>query len=106
MGPTAEAKIFQDPRIVAAILEQLSPGPLPNSFPHEKSTAPNEGRRECQRTLATLATVSRSISSQALDALWRYVDDFRYVLFVLDAYDRETNVSTIQFTQLTPTAQY
>ncbi|EIW54060.1 uncharacterized protein TRAVEDRAFT_66692 [Trametes versicolor FP-101664 SS1] len=92
MGPTAEAKIFQDPRIVAAILEQLSPGPLPNSFPHGQSTAPNEGRRECQRTLATLAMVSRSISSQALDALWRYVDDFRYVLFVLNAYDRETSM--------------
>lgn len=80
---------------MAAILERLSPGPLPKDSTHGTSAAPNEGRRECQRTLATLATVSRSISGQALDVLWRYVDDFRYTLFVLDAYDRETSVSTI-----------
>ncbi len=97
MGPQAAAgaMIFQDARIVAAILEKLSPGPLVNSTPQGPSVSPHKGRQDYQRSLATLATVSRSISGQALDVLWRYVDDFRYMLFVLDAYDRKTNVSLI-----------
>lgn len=58
-------------------------------------TAPtNATRRECQKTLGRLATVSRRLSSPALDVLWRYVDDFRHVLFPLDAYDRNIDVSS------------
>ncbi|KAI0669415.1 hypothetical protein C8Q78DRAFT_176267 [Trametes maxima] len=78
------------PKIAPLVLEHLSPGPLPES--DSGTCITTEERRGRQHSLAQLATVCRHISSPALDVLWRHIDDFRHLLFVIPPYDRKKGI--------------
>ncbi|CDO77581.1 hypothetical protein BN946_scf184936.g6 [Trametes cinnabarina] len=80
------------PHILPDILEHLSPSPGPIIDGHGMTSdlTPTEvwERRIRQKTLYRLALVSREVSTFALDALWRQVDDFGNMLSLFPSYDR------------------
>ncbi|KAI0644972.1 hypothetical protein C8Q79DRAFT_912476 [Trametes meyenii] len=82
--------LLLSPKVATLVVEYLSPGPLPES--DSKPHIATEERRECQYSLAQLAVVCRHISGLALNVLWRHIDDFRHMLFVLPPYDRKKGI--------------
>lgn len=87
------SEFISSPKIASAVIEHLSPGPLPKDRHIAKDLLTVKQRRESQAALAHLATVCRAVSSLALDALWRYIDDFHHLLFALQPYDKTKHVS-------------
>ncbi|KAI0629677.1 hypothetical protein C8Q77DRAFT_1141688 [Trametes polyzona] len=93
------AHILADPRIRAAVLGHLSPGPYPDGQDLTLDSPEAKQRHESHRALGRLAVVCRSLSGAALDALWQHVDDVSSLLRALAAFDPTRRMFTSTFTE-------
>ena len=80
----AAERIFVCPETATRILDHLSPGPKLEQHDEEWTPAyvkmeVERERRVRQRALARVAQVCRAISERALDRLWEFVDDPRWL---------------------------
>ncbi|KAI0330419.1 hypothetical protein GY45DRAFT_754487 [Cubamyces sp. BRFM 1775] len=78
----------------AALLEQLSPGPVSCDRRRPEEAGLFSPRYENQKTLARLARVCRTTSSPALALLWRSIDKLTPLLSLFKSYDNHERFFT------------
>lgn len=89
--------------ITQQVREHLSPGPQldDRALPSEKAA-----RAVAQQTLARVARVCCALSGPALDVLWKVVDNFVELLYVLPSFDEARKQEEPVYVSTSPHVPY